>query len=195
MPPVFQVPPVARALKLIAGIIALLPGIAVMLKGIMVPPDLQQFLGGLVTSIGAVIIIIVFLIQKHITNLKDGWIIGICVSSVAVALVCYFIYFVYYGRLYGEWTLPGGTNLRLILPLHPTGELKEWLSSLHSWGAVIAAHPADVEPLVNKQNTSSKALLLGLFVVSFSLSIFAIVLGAWKMAATLRATDSQQPSG
>lgn len=179
---------VSKVIKSVAGLIAVVPGLALITNAITLPLTLQQLLGALALALGVVIVIAIYLFGQRLHQMKAQRVglivVGLAVAGVTVAMICSGAANTYVLKR----MVDGAVELR-VLPLNPSGQLKTDLEDFGGDYDEALRHPvigARVSSAIDRQDGGTVLLLSVSFLLAQALLLGAIVIGAWKLADTLR---------
>lgn len=168
--------------------IGAIPGVAVIIKGVGAPPASQLLFGGIIEAFGALLLLILWLNRKSISQMKTGrvtrWSILLGVLSLA-SLAGYML-------MYGA-CVKRDTNGSTYLPLWLSGDLKAMVERAGSRDAAIQIYGVDaVHDAIRKERSTAlpettvvllTVLLLGLNSLTASFGLIGLHEGA-KLADT-----------
>jgi hypothetical protein len=177
-------------IKAVGAVIAILPGVAILLGLVDIPPDLEDLIKYVSFAISVVTILAVLLLTSAIQRLSSGWavaIIAACVIGGAASAIAY--------RGYASThilTVIGDTGEaeHLIIPQDPSPELRALVEPLsYDYAEALQTHVqrVRVKQLMVRESGPATLRMIVLLVVAQTLTIGAIVLGAWKLSGALGA--------
>lgn len=175
-------------IKAIGGLIALLPGVAMLLGLVEIPPDIHDLILYISFAISAVTIIAVVLLTPQIHRLKRGWAVGIIVICAIGGAISAVVYLDYSKRHILAVTTDRGAET-LVLPHAPSPELDRLVKPLaHDYEEALNTHPqrARIRTLLTAESGGATWRIVLLLVLAQTLTIAAIVFGAWKLTGSLK---------
>lgn len=170
-------------IKTAAAVVAVLPSVAILAGMVHIPPTLGELVRFVCGSIGIVIVLAVILLKDAIRRMSDTvaavLILGAALGG-AVAATGYL-------RFADSHIIdqPNGDGAPLVLPLHPSQELRALIAPYGEDYAEAIATSIQREriiALMDSESAISVAIMIVLLVAGQSLIISAIVIGAWKIA-------------
>jgi hypothetical protein len=183
-------------IKAIGALIAILPGIAILLGLVDIPPDLKDLIKYVSFGISLVIIIAVILLTPSIKRLSRGWaavIILVCVALGSASAIASWSY----GSSHIV-SVPYEDGVRqYVIPSQPSAQLRAL--TMPFGGDYVEALQVHVQrdrivELMRRESAGTILRIVLLFLSAQALLIIAIVLGAWKVTATMKAKPAASPS-
>jgi len=188
-------------IKAIGVFLALLPGVAVLVGLVQLPGSMEALVKFLSGALGVTIVLAVLLSSAPIRRMKGivaaALILG-CALGGAVASTSYMIYA-------GHHLLPppDGNGGAIAIPDEPSTELARLMQPFgdddYAEALMVSVQRDRIRRLMDRDSSASISKMVGLLLTGQLLLVFAIALGAWKLAerdaaATRRAGRNRPPS-
>lgn len=179
------------------SVIALIPGIALVSRSVVLPPDLQDLLGGLALALGTVIILGIVLNRGRIRRTSAQRIGLISGGLAAAGFVAAIFGFNFAQRHLVPFKPDTGDQGYLLIPLRPSAELGSLLDQAGgSWPDAILNPGIGhlVREHMRAESGTAVWMLALLLLLAQAFLLTAIVLAAWKASEQLKGSASAPPA-
>jgi hypothetical protein len=183
-------------IKAVGALIALLPGIAILLGLVNIPPDLHDLIQYISFGISVVTILVVMLLTQSIHRLGRGLAVLIIIACVIGGSISAIAYWDYASN--HIVTLEGSNGPEIhIIPDHPSAELDALVKPYaYDYEEALETHVQRdrIAYLMAHESTRATAKIILYLVLAQTMTIAAIVFGAWKLTGSLRSTAKPRPA-
>jgi hypothetical protein len=179
------------------SVVALVPGIALVSRSVVLPPDLQDLLGGLALALGTVIILGVVLNRGRIRRTPAQRIGLVSAGLASAGFIAAIFGFNFAQRHLVPFKPNTGEQSYLLVPLRPSAELRSLLDQAGgSWPDAILNPGIGhlVRELMRAESGTAVWMLALLLLLAQALLLTAIVLAAWKASEQLKGPVPAQPA-
>ena len=174
-------------IKAVGALIALLPGIAILLGLVDIPPDLHDLIQYISFAISVVVILVVMLLTQSIQRLGRGMAVAIIIGCVIGGSVSAVAYWDYASSHIISIAGPEGSQIHVI-PDHPSPALRALVQPYaFDYEEALQTHVqrARIAYLMAHESSGTTAKIILYLVLAQTLTIAAIVFGAWKLTGSI----------
>lgn len=186
-----QLDATGRLIKGLAALLSLFPAIALLFGLVDIPPSLSQIVKALSFFVSLAVLLSVVMLGPSIQKLKRAMAAALVIGTVLIGSISAISYWVVAENHVLTTNVPAAEGERIdriIIPLNPSARVQELVRPFrgdYRQAVYTGRHGEELRRLLDKESTSAIILMLVLLLSANVLLVLGVVIGAWKIAASM----------
>jgi hypothetical protein len=186
-----QLDATGRLIKGLAALLSLFPAIALLFGLVDIPPSLSHMIKALSFFVSLAVLLSVVMLGPSIQKMKRGVAVALVIGTVligSISAISYWVVAENHVLTTKGLAEEGGKVERIIIPLNPSARVQELVRPFrgdYREAVYTGIHGRELHDLLDKESTSAIILMLVLLLSANVLLVLGVVIGAWKIAASM----------